>query len=115
MSPLVDPTGMMNMGLVAHVQAASVQKAVQIESSSPDLAYESLQVDALKEVEKEASQLGSLTSAVALNELNDEEEAKEQEEFYEAQDKDEEEELIEEENYPRASDPFVGNLLNLKV
>ncbi len=117
MSPLIDPTGMVNVGLVSHVQAASVQKAVQIESSTPDLQYESLQIDALKEVEKDASQLGSLSSAVALNELKDDDEKEEEKQMRQSKEREDEDEIENEleDEYPRSIDPFVGNLLNLKV
>ncbi len=111
MNPLVDVSGVINAGLIAHAQAASVQKSVQVENSSPELAYESIQNDAINEVKKEDGQIGHLSS-IALTELKDEEQEKEKQNMRESGQNTEEE--IEEEEI-NSSNPFLGHIVNLEV
>ncbi len=113
---LVDPTGMLNLGIIAHAQSAAVQKKVGTISTSDELSYEALQKTALSEVERQASTVGNMTSSEALAQL-DEEEENQQEQSLMTRGEQEEEEVFDEEEEMKtnSSNPLVGNLLNLKV
>ncbi len=113
---LVDPTGMLNLGIIAHAQSAAVQKKVGTMSTSDELSYEALQKTALSEVEKQASAVGNMTSSEALTQLDDEEQ-NQQEQTLMSRGEQEEEEVFEEEETSKtnSSNPLIGNLLNLKV
>ncbi len=117
MSPLVDPTGIPNVALVAHVQSQAVQKSVSANAFAPELSNAMTKEAALEKVAKDSGVVGHLSSAVALNELKDDEEPKEEENLNFREKEEEEEENNEDfsEDLPRATNPFVGNLLNLKV
>lgn len=118
---MADRSGVINTTVVSHVQAAAANQVPRASFSAAVISELNNTEDAIEKVNKESGQVSTLTSSAVAPEIKDDESensANQFEHFGKDEEENSEEELAFEEEIqenPENVDPFVGNILNLKV